>query len=92
MDEIQEGLFQEIQDELQKTQQNQEPPTKLDKIGDILGAWAGAIILTFIAAIFLGWFFTIIPTIKFNFIIILKCWLGIWGLMFTRGALKNKMF
>lgn len=82
MDNIQEGQFQEVQKQ----------PSKLDHFGDILGAWAGALILTFLAAALLGLFFTIIPTIHFNFIIILKCWAGIWGLMFARGALKNKMF
>lgn len=84
MDNIQEGQFQEIQEQAR--------PSKLDHLGDIFGAWAGAIVLTLFAAALLGLFFTIIPSIHFNFIIILKCWAGIWGLMFARGALKNKMF
>lgn len=84
MDDIQEGQFQHIEE--------QNPPSKLELLGDILGAWAGAIVLTLLAAALLGLFFTIIPSIHFNFIIILKCWAGIWGLMFARGALKNKMF
>ena len=84
MDNIQEGQFQEIQE--------QAHPSKLDHLGDILGAWAGAIVLTLLAAALLGLFFTIVPSIHFNFIIILKCWAGIWGLMFARGALKNKRF
>ena len=83
MDDIQEGQFQHIEE--------QSSPSKLELLGDILGAWAGAIILTFFAAVLLGLSFTIIPSIHFNFIIILKCWAGIWGLMFARGALKNKM-
>jgi len=83
MDDIQEGQFQDIQE--------QKHPSKSDLLGDILGVWAGAIVLTFLAAALLGLFFTIIPSVHFNFIIILKCWAGIWGFMFTRGALKNKM-
>lgn len=82
MDNIQEGQFQEMQNH----------SSKLDHFGDILGAWTGALVLTLLAAALLGLFFTIIPTIHFNFIIILKCWAGIWGLMFARGALKNKRF
>ena len=56
MDEnIQEGQFEEVQ----KIQE----PSKLDKIGDVFGAWAGAIVLTLLAAALLGAFFTIIPTV-----------------------------
>lgn len=81
-----------MNNEIQEGQFTESHSSTLDKLGDIFGAWAGALFLTFLAAALLGLFFTIIPTIHFNFVIILKCFAGIWGLMFARGALKNKMF
>ena len=67
-------------------------PTAADHIADIIGSWSAAILLTFVAAALIGLFLTVIPGLNFSFIIILKSWAGIWGLMFARGALKNKMF
>lgn len=65
-------------------------PSKLDRIADFIGAYAAAIILTFIAAIGIAFAVTIIPTIVFSFGLIIRCWAGIWSLMLVRGALKNK--
>lgn len=65
-------------------------PSKLDKIADFIGAYAAAIILTFVAAVGLAFTFTIIPTIVFSFSLVIRCWAGIWSLMLIRGALKNK--
>ena len=69
-----------------------EEPTssKLDRVADFIGAYAAAIILTFIAAIGIAFAITIIPTVVFSFNLIIRCWAGIWSLMLVRGALKNK--
>ena len=65
-------------------------PSKLDKLADFIGAYAAAIILTFIAAIGIAFAITVIPTIVFSFGLIIRCWAGIWSLMLVKGALKNK--
>lgn len=65
-------------------------PSKLDKVADFIGAYAAAIILTFIAAIGIAFAITVIPTIVFSFGLVIRCWAGIWSLMLIRGALKNK--
>lgn len=65
-------------------------PSKLDRIADFIGAYAAAIILTFIAAIGIAFAITIIPTIVFSFGLVIRCWAGIWSLMLIKGALKNK--
>jgi len=65
-------------------------PSKLDRVADFIGAYAAAIILTFVAAVGLAFTFTIIPIIHFSFGLVIRCWAGIWSLMLVRGALKNK--
>lgn len=69
----------------------QEQPSKADKFADFIGLYLGAIIFTLLGAVLLTVFFSIIPTINFSIVTILKTWAGLWGIMFARGALKNKV-
>jgi len=67
-----------------------EETSLLDRIADNLGAWLAAFVLTFAAATLLA--IAVSAFIPFSFLLILKSWAGIWGLMLAKGALKNKMF
>ena len=102
MSEIIDGDFQELENSteveemaapvppIEEPTEENPAPSKLDKIADFIGAYAAAIILTFIAAIGVAFAITIIPTIIFSFGLVIRCWAGIWSLMLVRGALKNK--
>ena len=64
----------------------------MNKIADMLGMYLAAILLTLLAATLFSLAISVIPSICFNIITILKVWAGIWGIMFIKGSLKNKVF
>lgn len=81
-----------IPQETEESAPAQEPPSKLDKLADFLGTWGAAIMLTFIAAAGLAFFFSFIPTISFSFSLVIRVWAGIWSIMLVKGTLANKTF
>ena len=71
-----------------------EKPSKLDQLADFIGAYAAAIILTFIAVSVQGRVISLFSSLfsigVFSSGLILRCWAGIWSLMLVKGALNNK--
>lgn len=51
----------------------------MNKIADMLGMYLAAILLTLLAATLFSLTISVIPSICFNIITILKVWAGIWG-------------